>query len=98
NYLVVNIKTGINNINEDDGLTIYPNPNNGDFTIKGDILPGNVAIEIVNAIGQRVYYWQAATASTVLEHKVHLNVASGIYLVKVTTGEGTKLMRLELVK
>src|SRR5690606_1596523 len=93
NYLVVNIKTGIGNINGEDAIMLYPNPNNGNFTIKGNIAPGNVSIEIVNAIGQKVYEWKSVNNNDAFEHSVHLDAASGIYLLKMNTNEETKVMR-----
>src|SRR5690606_32442870 len=37
NVLMVNIKTGIGDVGGGNRLSLYPNPNNGDLTIKGDI-------------------------------------------------------------
>ena len=39
---------------ENDRVTVYPNPNNGEFNIELN-LPGNFTVEIFNAVGERVY-------------------------------------------
>ena len=96
NYLVVNIKTGINDLQNSNGLVLYPNPNSGDFTIKGSVNVEDVLVEIVNILGQKVYLEKAATRDGILNHSIHLNAASGVYLLKVRTDEGTQTIRFQL--
>jgi type IX secretion system substrate protein len=64
---------------------IYPNPNNGQFTIE---LPssGNQQIEVTDLLGKQVYS-QTATQSTA---QINLQgYPKGIYIVKVNSGEKT---------
>lgn len=103
NTLTVNIKTGISKINGGSSISLYPNPNNGVFTIHGNINAANVSVDIVNAIGQTVYSKQFAVApwlsqgqqagSREFEHHIHLDVAAGVYLLKVKSNDVAETVR-----
>lgn len=51
----VTICGGINMLSVNNGVMIYPNPNNGAFTIQVNKIVENSEIEITNALGQVVY-------------------------------------------
>ncbi len=48
--------TGIDAVNGDAGLWIYPNPSNGRITIEfsGAAITGDVSIDVINTLGQKV--------------------------------------------
>lgn len=94
NYLVVNIKTGINDISNDNQLIVYPNPNNGTFVVKGH-LPPSAAINITNAIGQPIHYNRNTINN---EHSIQLgtHIANGLYLLHITTGESKQVLKFTL--
>lgn len=60
-------------------LTIYPNPNNGDFTIAVSGLTEKLSVEIFNGIGQLVY--KEAVVSE--KQAISTNLADGVYLIKL---------------
>ena len=74
-------------------LEVYPNPNNGAFTINLNKEYKNIEIEITDVIGQVVY--NAALKETT-QTTVQLSVKSGIYFIEVKTEAG--IMRKKLVK
>ena len=91
---IMRCNVGIDEIkNENDGGVIYPNPNNGEFTINLNKEYKNVEIEITDVIGQVVY--NAALKETT-QTTVQLNAKSGIYFIEVKTEAG--IMRKKLVK
>lgn len=94
NVMTVRINTGIDNQNNHTtNLQLYPNPNNGSFTVKGSVSGGDVTIEVVNAIGQVVYSEQLTVNNEQLDCSVNLHVASGVYLLRVSSGDGVETLR-----
>jgi spore germination protein YaaH len=72
-------------------ISLYPNPNNGNFTIKRDDALMQVNISIYNNIGQLV--WQNNT----IEKEIHINdLSEGVYFVNVTT-DGIKISTHRIV-
>jgi hypothetical protein len=64
---------GVNELTNENAISIYPNPSNGEFIIKG----AEGKVEIINSIGQTVYIFEASD----VEIKV-TELASGIYYLK----------------
>jgi hypothetical protein len=72
--------TNVENISDNDGLIIYPNPTSGEIIIETD---GFIEVEIYNRIGQII----------LKSDKKNLNLqefSSGVYFVKVLTDKGVK--------
>ncbi len=70
------------------GISVYPNPNNGAFTVSISDILGNIAlVEVVNMMGQVVYSEETKIENGNLKHDINLDeqLAQGAYLVKVTT-------------
>ena len=85
---------GINEINnKNDGVAIYPNPNNGTFTINLNKEYKNIQMEITDVIGQVIY---SSALKETAQTTMQLSVKSGIYFVEVKTEAG--IMRKKLVK
>ncbi|TRW22213.1 T9SS type A sorting domain-containing protein [Flavobacterium zepuense] len=70
-------------------LTLYPNPNNGIFTIGGDIVLDNATLNVYSTLGQLVYSDKVTQAMVLLP-----NLAAGVYQVQLTTGKATYSQRL----
>ncbi|WP_276134427.1 T9SS type A sorting domain-containing protein [Polluticoccus soli] len=97
--VVVGFPTSINNITDNGAVTLYPNPNNGKFTVSiGAISKSEIVrAEIVNAVGQLVY------SNTVLVNQGNIEiampeVASGVYLLKLKDGETIANLRFTVTK
>ncbi len=79
--LMVN-HVGINNLNTYKSFKIYPNPNNGNFTIEIENPSKDVSIEIFNILGERVGRVEKVGKVNSLD----LDVANGMYWVRVKNG------------
>ncbi len=71
---------------------IYPNPSNGDIVISFDHIPSESTISITDLSGRIIY----STAVDGQAMKVHLDEASGIYLVSLHTKKGIHVKKLIL--
>lgn len=68
-------------------FTVYPNPNNGEFTVKLSSNSGNnIAINVYDIRGRRVFNNSYNNASNFNEDINLGNVQSGIYLLNVSDG------------
>ena len=75
------------------GISIYPNPANGKFEISSSQFPLK-EIEIYNLYGEKIYQ-QTVNRK---QETVNLNEASGIYFLKLTTEHGTIAKKIILQK
>lgn len=83
---------GIHDINSNNGLSIYPNPSKGNFTLSSlkTIIRG--AVEIYNLIGEKIFEQNIINESKMV---INLqNVQSGIYIVKVVDGMKQSIQKL----
>ena len=67
------------------GFKIYPNPNNGNFTIEIDNQGKDIYIQVYDFMGKLI---KSVLPNTTLI-PIDLNVAEGIYMVKLTNGTNT---------
>ena len=89
--VVINSVTGTKQITGDNGLlTIYPNPNNGKFTLQianGKLLTVNDKIEIYNILGENIY-----SQFTIHNSQFAIDLSSqpdGVYLYRVVKQDGS---------
>lgn len=82
---------GLENILTNDMVTLYPNPNMGEFTIQAENHGQKVVgITIVNMMGQTVYQHNAESAETTWTHTLSLgNLAPGVYTAVVNYQGGS---------
>jgi len=73
---VKNLQSGVNS------FSVYPNPNNGSFTVKSSDTKKNTRIEITNEAGQLIY----ATPIEQDETRLNLKLTSGLYLIRLLNG------------
>lgn len=73
-------------------FSVYPNPNNGTFTVEVDAL-GNrtTTVEVFDLVGKQVYGQNITNLSTVIDLE---GAERGIYFVKVTAGSSQGLARI----
>jgi hypothetical protein len=77
-------------------FTLVPNPNKGEFTVKGTFASGKdeeASIEVVNMLGQVVYRAKTiATGGNLNEHiQLNDNLANGMYLLNLHSENETKV-------
>ena len=89
--LTVNTCTGLQNINAGSGISIYPNPSKGVFNISSSSTFMNVTI--INALGQIVLEESLKSNLSTIDLS---KMSKGIYYLKASTNEGTKLFKLIL--
>jgi len=82
--------TGIENVFGDPGISVYPNPSNGNFvvTFSGAAAVDAGSIEIVNALGQTVFSTEEQL-SVAYKTEIEINgITSGVYFLEVKTKDG----------
>lgn len=98
NTIIIRLGTGVANVSpEFENIELFPNPNNGSFTLKGmlsNINDGNVAIDVTNAIGQTVYSGNTAVINGALDQSVQLNdLPTGVYMLRLNKDGMGKVFR-----
>jgi len=74
---------------------VYPNPNNGSFTITGTINDSKkVDIVIFNELGQTVYSEDMIIENGKLNEQINLDVPPGIYMIRLSTTNGNSAIKL----
>jgi len=74
-------------------ISIFPNPSNGTFTIKG--MDGISSIEVLNSLGQTVQTIDSNINSIV---KIDLSNRKGVYFVKLTDNSGDLITKKVIIK
>lgn len=99
-------ETGITEAKEDSLLVkIYPNPNNGLFTLEINMPHANeqaeqAKVEVINAMGQVVYFKQVTCNNGYLNEHIELesSVSTGIYFLQVSIGDKVEKTRMMLCR
>jgi len=83
--------SGISNVMEAHTISIFPNPNDGNFKIEYLPVNGNkITISILNSFGQTVCSLPTIDTAAPLNIPVHLaSQPAGIYFIRITDGSGT---------
>jgi hypothetical protein len=98
NPVVVGTNVGVANIAASlSNVQLFPNPNNGSFTIKGDYENSNsntVSVEVLNPIGQVILRDKAQVQNNAINKSVDIkNIPDGIYLLRVSDNTQSKTLR-----
>lgn len=98
NCIDVTILTGIGNIEADKSLQLYPNPNDGRFTLKATAASNEaVTISILNAVGQLVYQDKLLPINQSLSTNLDLSVLpNGVYLLKLSDEVSARTVRFTI--
>lgn len=95
---VQDITTSID-ANADREITVFPNPNNGTFTVETNLTTnGLIKTEIRNLFGQLVYAQDENAAKGIYRKSIDMELANGIYLITLQTNEGRVTKKIEVVK
>ncbi len=79
--ITISQATSINNIEKDDNIKLYPNPNNGEFSIEFDGKMKYTEFEIINSIGAIIYRSNIQKNETIINANIR-NFGSGMYLIR----------------
>ncbi len=89
--------TGVKEVNAFSDVNLYPNPTSGNFSVKGLLNGLNskaISIEMMNALGQVIYSETTPVNNSVLDQKISVNVADGIYMLRIKSDEQSKSFRV----
>ncbi|MCW3122718.1 MAG: surface protein [Flavipsychrobacter sp.] len=97
-YITVNF-LGVKNLTVDGDLSIVPNPNKGEFVLKGSLGTVNdedVSIEITDLLGQVVYKQKITAKNGDINEHISLGstLANSMYLLNVRSGAQTKVFHI----
>ncbi|MEZ5083862.1 MAG: C25 family cysteine peptidase, partial [Bacteroidales bacterium] len=94
-YIVVNICTGIAEENIEK-IYIYPNPNNGIFTVDfNNVLQDNVTIKVLNTLGRVVFEEENAEIERNFSKTIDLsNFNKGLYFLVIENYRGSTVNRI----
>jgi PKD repeat protein len=98
NYINATHNSGIAPISENHGLSIYPNPTNGDLYLHFDSSfdNNNAIVQVINIFGQTIF--QKIVFSGQTDTKINMNgFAAGVYFVKCQVG-GERFVEKVLVR
>ena len=82
---------GVENISEDNSITLYPNPTSKDVNISSENIINS--IEVFNSIGQRVYQTKVNSKSKSINIS---SLSKGVYIIVANTDKG--YIRKKLIK
>jgi len=78
---------GIGEIVSNTGVVnLYPNPNNGEFTIQLPVVSHQLSVQVYNTLGEMVYQTKITQGAS---HISLPNPVPGVYLYRITSTEGT---------
>lgn len=81
--ILVTTATSINNINNENGILIYPNPAKNNVYVNSKL--DNYSIELINSLGQTLIYLDKLKFNTSIDISI---VSKGIYYIKSTIATG----------
>lgn len=97
NCITVTVLTGVGNIASQNDIRLYPNPNNGIFTVKGSMIAAKADLLIINSLGQAVYKNAVNTNQGMLDEKINVQqLPAGLYLLRVIAGERTANIKFKI--
>jgi Secretion system C-terminal sorting domain/PKD domain len=77
---------GISEVGENHFVNIFPNPSSGNFTVEllNDLIGGEISIDVVNVIGQKVFSSSEKISTANWKKEIDLHyVASGVYFIEI---------------
>lgn len=83
-------------------LQLYPNPNNGNFSIqaKGGTTQDQVQLEVFNLVGQRIYQYSfhPEKANWTKSFTLPNTVANGLYSIRLSSGAQNAMLPFTILK
>ncbi|MEM9983904.1 MAG: T9SS type A sorting domain-containing protein, partial [Bacteroidota bacterium] len=97
-FLVENVPTSLDENIFQQGLSLFPNPSEGSFTLEAESLPADeFQIEVTDASGRSVWQLQLSHGGGSFRQFIDLgNAAEGIYLVRVTGQHQQGMQRIQV--
>jgi len=92
----VMITGSVQDLNKTRGIKIYPNPNSGEFHINVENPKDDLSVEVFNILGERLDHLVGNSLES--NYKFNLNVADGVYMVKITNNGSTSVSKITISK
>ncbi len=94
-YITVDVCSDIKN-NNFNKFSVYPNPNNGIFTVEfGNVLEENVTIKVLNTLGNVVYKAEDVSVQSSFKQTIDLsNLHKGLYFLVIENYQGRTINRI----
>ena len=86
----VSVNGSLNNVD----MTIFPNPNNGQYTMTIDGVNGEINMEVIDIAGQVVYRERLEATANFSAQFDMSTLAKGVYYIKLTNNDGVKTQKL----
>ncbi len=92
------IPTGIDNLDESTSLNVYPNPNDGSFSITFNTLSGiNYEVSVYNVLGQQIMSKTIQNGSGKYVYPVNLSqYGKGVYSIVLRNGEKQSIQKVSV--
>jgi hypothetical protein len=102
NRIIIHDFLGVDPLsNGSNRLSLFPNPNNGSFTLSGKLATttGDVYLTVSNVLGQVMYSGRTTPQNGVVNAQLKLDdIAGGSYLLRVNTGAGNETFHFVIDK
>lgn len=94
-FIITVGNVGVTSLGSHAQMVLFPNPNNGSFTVKGKTTYSELTMEIINSVGQIVYRKPVIADNGVINEQVHpdANLVRGLYMLSVRTGNENIVFR-----
>ena len=80
-------------------FVLYPNPNNGNFTLRADLATDDkVAYEIINSLGRIIAEGAFESKNRHFKHDISVDAASGVYMLRMRIGRTERVLQFTIVK
>ena len=82
------------------GISVHPNPSNGNFVIEAaqQEIAGEVSINAVNALGQRIFSLDKKVSSPVWKEEIEMNQPAGVYFLQLNSGKFSVVKKITISK
>ncbi len=99
NKITMKVLVSVDELNKLSGIKLFPNPNSGTFTLKGDIGSNEeMKIDILNAVGQLVYRDEVSTTNGTINKTIDMgsDLPSGVYMLRLNTTDNSRILRFTI--
>jgi hypothetical protein len=94
--VIITLTTGLSAVNNSSDIDIYPDPNNGQFTIQWLVGGEQWSVEIYNILGEKIY-----SSFNIQNPTFNVNLSNqpnGMYLIRILNKDGSLVEQKKIVK